>query len=170
MPWPKGKPSYKKGITGVWKMSELEKKNVSKRKKEWYLKNKECGSPVANNGGHHSLETRMKIRKSLLKKFGFRTPTNTLIRRSVQYINWRKSVFERDNYTCQECKKIGGKLHVDHIKPFSDIISELRKEFGTENLYSKALECLALWDTNNGRTLCVDCHKKTDTYLINRKK
>lgn len=27
-----------------------------------------------------------------------------------------------------------------------------------------------LWDINNGRTLCVDCHKKTETYGHKTKK
>lgn len=29
-----------------------------------------------------------------------------------------KAVFKRDNYTCQYCGKVGGKLEVDHIFPF----------------------------------------------------
>jgi 5-methylcytosine-specific restriction endonuclease McrA len=58
---------------------------------------------------------------------------------------WRKAIFERDNYTCQFCKKRGGQLNADHIKPYS-MYPELRA------------------DLSNGRTLCVDCHKKTDTY------
>lgn len=31
----------------------------------------------------------------------------------------RKSVFERDNYTCQYCGEVGGLLEADHIVPFS---------------------------------------------------
>lgn len=58
---------------------------------------------------------------------------------------WRKQVFERDNYTCQECGSRGGRLNADHIKPWC-IFPELR------------------FDINNGRTLCIKCHKKTDTY------
>ena len=58
---------------------------------------------------------------------------------------WRKEVFERDNYVCQHCNKRGGKLQADHIKPYS-LFPTLR------------------FDVNNGRTLCTDCHKKTDTY------
>jgi len=58
---------------------------------------------------------------------------------------WTKQVFERDNYTCQFCKKRGGKLQADHIKPYSKF-PEIR------------------WDLDNGRTLCIPCHKTTDTY------
>jgi hypothetical protein len=80
------------------------------------------------------------------------TPANQKIRTSTEYKLWRKSVFERDNYRCiWGGKSHGNKLHADHIKPFS-LFPELR---------------LAI---DNGRTLCEDCHKKTDTYLKNTKK
>lgn len=58
---------------------------------------------------------------------------------------WRTAVFERDSYTCQICFKVGGKLQADHIKPYA-AYPEFR------------------WILSNGRTLCVDCHKKTPTY------
>jgi len=28
-----------------------------------------------------------------------------------------------------------------------------------------ALNCDELWDTDKNRTLCIDCHKKTPTYM-----
>ena len=31
--------------------------------------------------------------------------------------------------------------------------------------FEQALNCAELWDINNGRTLCKECHKKTDNYL-----
>lgn len=76
------------------------------------------------------------------------TPVNKAIRSSFEYKEWRKSVFSRDDWTCQECGLRGDKvyLHADHIKPFA-YFPELRL------------------DLSNGRTLCVDCHKKTDSYL-----
>jgi 5-methylcytosine-specific restriction endonuclease McrA len=75
-----------------------------------------------------------------------RTPKNTRIRHSKKYAGWRKSVFERDNYTCLHCGQRGGRIEADHIQPFST----------HPNLR---------FDINNGRTLCIDCHKKTPTYL-----
>jgi len=67
------------------------------------------------------------------------------IRKSPEYKAWRKTVLIRDDYTCVFCNKRGGKLHVDHIKQFA-FYPDLR------------------FDINNGRVLCVTCHKKTDTY------
>lgn len=64
-----------------------------------------------------------------------------IIRRSGAYANWRKTVFERDHYTCKVCGQVGGKLNAHHIKRFADY-PELR---------------LAV---TNGITLCEDCHRK----------
>lgn len=91
-----------------------------------------------------------KGEKSHLWKGGL-TKAGILLRNSADYREWRKAVFARDNYTCVFCKdKRGGNLQADHIKQFA-FYPELRL------------------DINNGRTLCVDCHKKTETYLSNVK-
>ncbi len=72
------------------------------------------------------------------------TSVDEKIRKSKEYKKWRLSVFKRDNYTCQVCGEKGN-INADHIKPFA-LFKELR------------------FDVNNGRTLCVECHRKTPTY------
>ncbi|MCJ7631376.1 HNH endonuclease, partial [Candidatus Bathyarchaeota archaeon] len=52
-------------------------------------------------------------------------PIYATIRNSNEYKNWRKQVFERDNYTCQDCgKPSNGNIEAHHIKPFSQILDE----------------------------------------------
>jgi hypothetical protein len=70
---------------------------------------------------------------------GFKEAVNSLVRKSVAYQNWRKKIFERDDYTCQKCKKRGKYMIAHHIANFSDN-SKLRLE------------------KENGITLCKDCH------------
>lgn len=70
---------------------------------------------------------------------------NELQRKSGKYKNWRESVFKRDNYTCVICKVKGGVLNADHILSFAHYPD---KRF----------------DIDNGRTLCYECHKKTDNF------
>lgn len=88
------------------------------------------------------------------------TKIGQLIRSCFRYRQWRSDIFERDNYTCQNCSIRGGVIHADHIKPFAVILRE-------NNIKSvdEALVCEELWNLNNGRTLCIDCHKKTESYL-----
>ena len=94
------------------------------------------------------------------------TPLLHLIRSSFKYRQWRSDCFTRDDYTCQLCSKRGnGRLEVDHIKSFRDI-------FYGNNIKSMedALNCEELWNINNGRTLCFECHRKTDNYGTWKKK
>lgn len=60
----------------------------------------------------------------------------------VEYKEWRAKVFARDNYTCQNCDKRGGKLHAHHIIPVSADESKIV-------------------NVDNGITLCKKCHSKT---------
>ncbi len=60
---------------------------------------------------------------------------------SREYKEWRKEVFERDEYTCQNCgDKKGGNLRAHHLAGWSKN-PDLRHE------------------VSNGITLCDDCHK-----------
>lgn len=74
------------------------------------------------------------------------------IRNTIEYKLWRMAVFERDHFTCVWCgDNTGHNLEADHIKPFA-YFPELR------------------FAIDNGRTLCHECHTKTDTYLNKYKK
>lgn len=77
------------------------------------------------------------------------TRTTKAIRTSLEYKNWRRFVFERDGYTCLSCgirgNQTGGYLQAHHIQPFS-VFPEYR------------------FDVSNGITLCLECHKETDSF------
>jgi len=93
------------------------------------------------------------------------TPFVFALRTSTKMKIFNFDVMRRDRFSCQECgDDKGGNLQVDHIIPFSYLINQLRIEAGIDDLYEKALDFPPLWDVSNGRTLCIDCHKKTDTY------
>ena len=82
------------------------------------------------------------------------------IKISIKYKNWRELVFQRDNWTCQSCKKRGGMiLHPHHIKSFTSIL-----EKNNINTLEGAFKCDELWEVDNGITLCESCHKNTETY------
>lgn len=68
---------------------------------------------------------------------------NDNIRHHREYVNWRTSVYERDDYTCQCCGVRGGKLNAHHINSFADY-PDLRYEI------------------DNGITMCVACHDATE--------
>lgn len=82
------------------------------------------------------------------------------IRELYQYRKWRTEVFKRDNYVCIMCS-YKGYIEADHFpKSFISIIRE-----NNIKSFDEAIKCEALWDINNGRTLCRDCHKKTPNYM-----
>jgi len=73
------------------------------------------------------------------------SPEHIRLRHSREYKLWRASVFQRDNWTCQSCGQRGDYLQADHVKPFARY-PELR------------------FSVDNGRTLCLECHKQTPNF------
>lgn len=140
---------------------------VHSKKTKNKMRNSHLGEKNHWYGKHHTEESKRKISNFFKGKPRFNrrgdknffwkggvTNKNLSIRMSLEYKLWRTAVFERDNYTCIWCGLKGGNgvkviLNADHIKPFCDY-PELR------------------FAIDNGRTLCIDCHKKTDTYGINQ--
>ena len=101
-----------------------------------------CGVNAARYGKHHTRETRNKIQITRYKRYGIKnTPALKRIRNSQAYKNWRKAVYERDDYTCQKCMVRGGRLQAHHIHPVRSNKNNL-----------------LLFDVNNGITLCEECH------------
>ena len=158
---------FKKGIRASPE-TEFRKGNVplnkgkprsedTKRKQKEKMEGKEPWNK--DKRGIYSEKTRRQIseklkgEKSNLWKGGI-TPINMKIRNNVDLKLWREEIFKRDNFTCVLCGVRSGNgktviLNAHHIKPFS-LFPELR------------------FTIDNGRTLCIDCHKKTDSYLNNK--
>ena len=143
-------PPSRKGI----KCSQETRLRMSKAKKGWVV----------------PIETRIKRsisqqgNKSNLWQGGL-SSLQQLIRTSFKYRQWRSDVFTRDDFTCQFCKQRGKNLQADHIKPLSIILKE-----SDIKTFDDALMCEEIWNINNGRTLCIDCHKETDSYMEKAKK
>lgn len=169
----RGRPSPLRGIARPTHVVEaLRQANLGRKCTEVTrakMRAAKVGRPSPRRGLRHTEQARQKMSHSQTGRpsprrgvpsnyFGSRhhnwrggiTPLNEQIRHSTEYRQWRIAVFERDDYTCQDCGARNGNghratLNADHIKPFS-LFPELR---------------LSL---ENGRTLCVPCHKKTPTY------
>ncbi len=122
-----------------------------------------CCSRKCSNELRKSIEFREKLsvtqRAKVPPQHVFIRTFTSLLKTCSKYSMWREVVLKRDNFTCQICTKRGGKLQVDHINPFVKIILDNKIES-----YEQALSCSELWNTENGRTLCLPCHYKTPTF------
>jgi hypothetical protein len=94
--------------------------------------------PFSEEWRKHLSECRMGDKNPNWK--GGATERHLAERTSKKYNLWRLGVFERDKFTCQECKITGVYLEAHHIKSFAHF-PEFRFEL------------------SNGITLCKECHK-----------
>ena len=143
--------NLKKSHLGL-KMSERHRENTSK----------------AMKGRIHSFETRLKLsiahRGAKSKNWrGGLTFVNDKIRKDFRYREWRTKCIIRDDRKCSLCSS-KKEIQVDHIIPLSFLIGEIKKSKGLEDLLNNCLSDESIWSLSNGRTLCIDCHKKTESY------
>ena len=98
---------------------------------------------------------------------------------SDKHEQWRLAVFERDNFTCQNCgDKTGNNLNAHHnIKSFHKIIEEFLKEYDQfspiedkETLVRLATKYQPFWDVDNGLTYCKRCHRHNKYSIPNQRK
>lgn len=93
------------------------------------------------------------------------TEVSNMIRNRVAHVSLE--AFRRDGFKCVECGGGEHELQAHHIKPFSEIVTEIREENGLHDITSwEDKERLAdicaeddrLLDVSNLITLCEDCH------------
>lgn len=140
--WNKGKTGLQVSCNKGKKFSESTKTKISESRKEG-IKNGSILKPSGKANGMYGKEP-------WNKKYAFLT---FQVRHLCEYSDWRLSVFQRDNFTCQKCKTKTNKIHAHHIKPFFKILRENKIES-----IDQARNCYELWDILNGITLCEDCH------------
>jgi len=144
----KGRPAWNKGI----KLSENQKKKLN-------MEGLKIGRGLfKGQTGIYSKEVLEKMKIRLKGKMGeqalnwkggisraYKTGYN-----SFQYKEWRKKVFERDDYTCQKCGIRCGNGKVNYLT------AHHKKSFSK---YPKLR-----FKIDNGLTLCENCHCLMDKY------
>jgi 5-methylcytosine-specific restriction endonuclease McrA len=86
---------------------------------------------------HHPILNRRGLKGSLNPNWQGGMPRRP--HNSPEHIEFRKLVFKRDNFTCQDCGERGVKINAHHIVPVSVDIS-------------------LIGELTNGVTLCHECH------------
>lgn len=93
------------------------------------------------------------------------TEVNGLIRNRIAHVSLE--AFRRDGFKCVECGGGEHNLNAHHIRPFSEIVAEIREENGLHDLSEwddkeKLADICAndsrLLDVGNLITLCEECH------------
>jgi len=113
---------------------------------------KYCSSKCSKIDHPITTEQAKQAQKTRFKDHVYKSHQNDIARGKTEYKEWRKSVYERDNYSCQKCGARSGnghavELHPHHIKPFASY-PDLR------------------YEVSNGVTLCKDCHRKEHKHIF----
>lgn len=164
------------------KLSKGHKKKIGdgkrgKRNRNWKGEKphcKDCGKLLSSYGGIYCHRCSQIGDKGSNWQGGI-APLNKTIRYSFEYAQWRLKIFQRDNYTCQKCKKQGGYLVAHHNKKsFKKIFQEFLQKYkqfspvkDKNKLINLAVKYKPFW-TAEGITYCDNCHKKEHTRLTKR--
>jgi hypothetical protein len=145
------------------RMSEAQRA-ISQRKGSYIVK--QCAECMAQMEGKKSVINKKKFcgvgcrnsartgERSWAWKGGI-TPLTKQIRHCFKSRQWRSDIFARDDFTCVLCGERGGEINADHYPVLFSEIFQNNKITSLE----EALICEEFWNINNGRTLCVPCHK-----------
>jgi len=145
--------SHNERIKLIWKNNEGYREKMAKRTSEFF-KGRPGWSKGLTKKDHPGIkrqaESKIGIKNPMYGKRGKASPRYKNGKYTAEkkrywstseYQQWRKAVYERDNYTCQKCgDDKGGNLNAHHIKPWADF-PKLR------------------YVVSNGITLCVKCHR-----------
>lgn len=126
----------KKIITIVRKSQNKDVDAHRKKSRDWYHNN-----PLKRKLSRE--QNREKIRLSRLQYALKGGAPDQIQRHSKENYKWRRAIFKRDNYTCQNCSDTNCMVFAHHIKSWKHY-PELRFEL------------------SNGITLCKVCHKEAD--------
>ena len=101
------------------------------------------------------------------------TSLYNVIKSIPQYKKWRKDVFRRDKWICQECKYKIRNIEAHHKISFKLLFENFLKQYSQfspiedkETLVRLSFTYEPFWDVNNGITLCKECHNKKRITLL----
>lgn len=131
----------------------------------------QCNSCSRKGENHPSFKDKDSFGKAISKTMrehpenhpnwrGGITEISKKIRRTREYNQWVKSIYERDNFTCQFTGMKDVRLAAHHKKPLKTII----EEHNIKTL-DDALNCPEIWDISNGITMSAAYHMKFHLYL-----
>lgn len=143
----------KYGVKHIFEIDEFKEKAMSTMMErygsEWYTQTEECKERYKQTClEKYGVEYFLQCEEIQKMRTGENNPNwkggyehHHDKRNTPEYRVWRKSIFERDDYTCQKCGKRGHRLNAHHIHNYAT----------NEKLR---------FDESNGITLCEECHKE----------
>ena len=83
------------------------------------------------------------------------------VRNCKKYLDWKKQILERDDFTCQACG-LKGSIQVHHIIPLSILLKE--NNYFQLNDFRNIIDDVKIWNKSNAISLCHFCHYEIHGY------